>query len=114
MATYPTFRQYEGSDRTPRGGIMVRTATSGKSRARALSSAIRRDPVLVHNALTQAEMDELVAFHEANRGEVFDVGIVADGSTMSCLFRDPPWSEHPYQTGEGRRYRVQVNLVQAD
>lgn len=114
MATYPTFRQYEGSDRAPRSGIMLRTATSGRSIARALSSTIRRDPVLIHNALTQAELDELVTFHEANRGVIFDVYYVASGETIACLFRDPPWSQHAFQIAAGRRYRVQVNLIQAD
>lgn len=115
MSSYPSFEQAEGSVRQPRSGILVRTATNGQSRGRALTSATREDPVLVHTNLTQAELDQLRTFHENNRGAEFDVFFVAEGVTINALFKDPPWQSTPYLVAGGaKRFKVQVNLVQAD
>jgi hypothetical protein len=112
MDTYPEFSQAEGTTRRMRGGVMIRTATNGDTRARGLASSLRGDPVLVHKALTSTELQELKDFHEAHRGIAFDVDFWPEDITIPCLFMDPPFDAKAYTTGAGLRFTVQVNLVQ--
>lgn len=113
MATYPTFSQKEGGARQPRGGVLLRTASNGQTRPRALTSGIREDPVVVHS-LTAAEMAELRTFYTNNRASEFEIYLKSEGVTINAFFRDPPWQQSVVMTSQGKRYRVTVNLIQAD
>jgi hypothetical protein len=112
MDTYPEFEQAEGTTRRLRSGIMIRTATNGASRARALASVTHGDPTLVHLALTPTELSELEAFHEAHRGIAFDLDFWPESVTIACMFQDPPYDVKAFVVPGGLRYRVQVNLIQ--
>lgn len=112
MDTYPDFQQAEGTTRRYRSGIMVRTATNGTSRARALTSGNRGDPTLVHLALTYIELGTLFVFHENHRGIAFELDFVPEEITVACLFADPPFEVKPFLVAGGLRYAVTVNLIQ--
>jgi hypothetical protein len=112
MDTYPAFEQAEGTEATFRSGIMIRTATNGATRARALTSVLHADPSLVHLALTDAELATLYAFHEAHRGIAFDVDYWPESRTVTCLFADPPFEVKAFKVAGGLRFRVDVKLVQ--
>lgn len=91
---------------------MVRIATNGRPRARALQSFTYEDPQLQYTDLSLTERNTILAFELANRGLVFDVYYKPDNITISCIFADPPYQFTPYITGDGVRFHGQVNLVQ--
>lgn len=115
MPTYPSLPQAEGTKLVPRSGIMVRTATNGASRARALSSAQRYDAQLFHRLLSLADLQSIQTFHEANRGAAFDVYYTPEARTISCFFAaEKPYDAQPVQASAGViLFDVTVNLVQA-
>ena len=115
MATYPTLPQAEGTVLVPRSGIRLRYASNGTARARALSSAIRYDPRIFHRGLTLAQWQTLQAFEASNRGITFQVVIVPEGITLTCLFSDKPFDYQPIPGAAGvALFNVTANLVQAN
>jgi hypothetical protein len=114
MADYPTLPQAEGTTLVPRSGLRLRYASNGSVRARALSSAIRYDPKIVHKVLSLAQWQALQAFEAANRGITFNVTIVAEGVTLTCLFAERPFDYAPIVGGGGSPlFNVTSYLVQA-
>lgn len=114
MASYPTdLPQCEGTRLVPRSGIRVRIASNGTARARALSSAMRYDPIIVHKGLTLTQLQELLAFHESNRGVAFTLTYQPESSTLTCLFADKPIDYQPMLAGGGQRFNATVYMVQA-
>lgn len=113
MATYPTLPQCEGTDLVPRSGMRTRIASNGQARARALSSAMRFDPKVVHAGLTLAQWQSLRDFHEANRGVPFDFFYQPEGITYTCIFADKPF-DYEAKLGAGSTYyNVTSYLIQS-
>jgi hypothetical protein len=113
MPTFPALCQAEGTTRTPRAGSkLVRTATNGQSRLRTLYNSTFEDPVLVFNDLSLADVNAIRTFELDNKGTAFDVYFRPENVVISCFFADPPYTFTPFVTGDGTRYRGQVNLVQ--
>jgi hypothetical protein len=114
MSAYPALPQCDGTTLVMRSGVRVRVASNGAARGRALSSAMRFDPKVVHNGLTLAQWQELRDFHEANRGATFTFTFAPDSSTMTCIFADKPFDFVAKMGAGGVPYfNVTAFLVQA-
>lgn len=115
MPTYPSLPQAQGTKLVERTGMLLRTATNGKSRPRALTSGPLYDPVLIHPLITQAELDTLKAFRLANRGSEFDVLYQPENQTIACYFSDKPLGVDPVPIGGGvALFNVTVTLIQVE
>lgn len=106
----PSVPQHEGTRRTPRTGTRLRYASNGSVRARATSSGVRYDVVIVHKALTLAARNSVVSFVESNRATTFDVTFEPDGSTRTCVFAEKAFDETP---APGGLWDMTVYMVQS-
>ena len=112
MAAYPSLPQAAGTRLVPRSGVRLRYATNGAVRGRALSSAPRYDPTVVHKGLTLAQWQSLKDFYEANRAIVITFAYAAiESISLNCVFAERPFDVEP-QLGDF--FNVTVYLVQAD
>lgn len=114
MNTYPSLPQCDGTKLVPRSGVHVRIASNGTARARALSTAMRFDPIVTHKGIALADLQNLLAFEEANRGIAFTLNYVPEGASLTCLFADKAFDYAPVMIAGGQvAFNVTAYMVQS-
>lgn len=107
-----TAPQWQGTRLVPRAGVLERIATNGAVRLRALYSAVKYDPVIVHGFMTAAQRTALLNFYAANRTATFTFTATEDGVTRTCVFAANPFTIEP-MPDNASLFQATVNLREA-
>lgn len=107
--SYPAIPQREGTKFTLRTGILMRRASNGATRLRALQSMVKRDILIDHGACTEAEYLQLMAFYAQYQLQSFSFTAWEDDVTRTCVFAPVPFDVDPQNGGI---YRIKVGLIE--
>jgi len=108
MAQFPDFEKHivTGTEPRPESGVRVRTAEDGTARGADLQGQDLWRLTVEYAGLTQAQVDQVDAFYDANRA-ASDVSITYRGHTYTGVL-----TGRPRRTPQpGQRYDMRVELV---
>jgi len=105
--TYPSLPQWIGTRLQQRTGIIERIASNGAVRLRALQSANKSDPVVVHGLLNATQLSTFKTFYTNNRAIPFYFTSVEDGIQRTCVFAAQGYE---VSTNEGGFYSIVVYM----
>lgn len=106
---YPAIPQREGCKLTPRTGILLRRASNGTSRLRALQSAAKYDILVDHGTCTAAEYASLISFYAQYRMLSFTFTSWEDNVTRTCVFAPDPYEIAPLVGG---LFKIKTALIE--